>query len=316
MTYNAGKLGSQEWWPAYNRSGSKIDAASIVKITDLKVVDDRFYLEVDECDSAANFILGVTGPQLDMASSAYGDVRPLGNVFYCKYDTGDGTPANEENWGADNGTSLLKKNFGGGQHAVIGSDSESELAVVMHTGVVQRWGKADADIAENATGTVSVYSGTGSKASWTDTGDDVTVRNIGINDITSDTFIELIYKGSEWTALPAAGLDASPVIRFSIIYAIPSEQYAVCLPISAPSGYTLGVDTNLPGADASGHITIYDRNGCFLDDNDAGVFIDRDGHAAYLQPLLTTECEGAYTDTGLSWEMISLCCDTTVCDGQ
>jgi len=108
---------------------------------------------------------------------------------------------------------------------------------------------------------------------------------------------------------------SSPIIRFSIIYAIPSEQYAVCLPISAPEGYTLGVDTNLPGADSSGHITIYDRNGCFLDDNDAGVFIDRDGHAAYLHPLLTTECEGAYTDAGLSWEMISLCCDTTVCDG-
>lgn len=195
MTYNAGKLGSQEWWPAYNRSGSKIDAASIVKITDLKVVDDRFYLEVDECDSAANFILGVTGPQLDMASSAYGDVRPLGNVFYCKYDTGDGTPANEENWGADNGTSLLKKNFGGGQYAVIGSDSDSELAVVMHTGAVTFRGEADEDITLNSTGTINIL--VGQTAGETDSGDNVEATNVG-SDVQDGDYVILHRFGSGW----------------------------------------------------------------------------------------------------------------------
>lgn len=298
-----------------NDSLSDLEPSTIINLTGIEVLDNgMFRLTADQPDSAANFLLAVTGYET-VAAGKYGQCTPMGNVFQCKYDTADGTPANEENWGCDNGTSLLKKNFGGGQHAIIGSDSESELAVVMDTGSVHRWGKADAAIAENATGTVSIYSGTGAKSSWVDTGDDVTVRNIGGTDIIIDTFIELIYKGSEWTAAPASAPGGPPIIRFSIIYAIPSEQYAVCLPISAPEGYTLGVDTNLPGADSSGHITIYDRNGCFLDDNDAGVFIDRDGHAAYLHPLLTTECEGAYTDAGLSWEMISLCCDTTVCDG-
>lgn len=202
MTYNSGKIGSQEWWPAYNSSGADIPAASIVKIIDLKVVQSRFYLEVDECDSAANFILGVTGPQQDMASGSYGDVKPMGGVFYCKYDTADGTPANEENWGPDNGTLLLKKNFGGGQYAVIGSDSDVEIAVVMHTAAVHRWGKADTAIVENATGTVSIYSGTGAKSAWVDTEDDVTARNLSDSQADAGSFVWLTYKGSEWTLLP------------------------------------------------------------------------------------------------------------------
>lgn len=106
------------------------------------------------------------------------------------------------------------------------------------------------------------------------------------------------------------------IIRFSIIYAIPSESYAVCFPLSVPSGYTFGVDTNLPGADDSGQITIYDRVGCWLDDNDPAAFIDRDGYAIYLNSSTTTECEDDYTSGGLGWEMIHLCCDTTVCEGS
>jgi hypothetical protein len=105
------------------------------------------------------------------------------------------------------------------------------------------------------------------------------------------------------------------IIRFSIIYAIPSEQYAVCLPLSVPDGYTFGVDTNIPGADDSGQITIYDRVGCFLDDNDPAAFIDRDGYAVYLRSQTTTECEDDYSSGGLGWEMTHLCCDTTVCEG-
>lgn len=105
------------------------------------------------------------------------------------------------------------------------------------------------------------------------------------------------------------------IIRFSIIYAIPSERYAVCFPTSAPDGYTFGVDTNIPGADDSGQITIYDRVGCWLDDNDPAVFIDREGYAVYLRSTTTAECEDAYSDGGLGWEMTSLCCDTTVCEG-
>jgi hypothetical protein len=109
--------------------------------------------------------------------------------------------------------------------------------------------------------------------------------------------------------------DGPITIRFTIIYAIPSEQYAVCFPLSVPDGYTFGVDTNLPGADDSGQITIYDRVGCFLDDNDPAAFIDRDGYAIYLRSQTTTECEDAYSSGGLGWEMTHLCCDTTVCEG-
>jgi hypothetical protein len=103
------------------------------------------------------------------------------------------------------------------------------------------------------------------------------------------------------------------IIRFSIIYAIPAQRYAVCFPTSVPDGYTFGVDTNIPGADASGQITVYDRVGCWLDDNDPAVFIDRHGYAIWLKPQETTECEDDYSAGVLGWEMISLCCDTTVC---
>lgn len=113
----------------------------------------------------------------------------------------------------------------------------------------------------------------------------------------------------------SGGSSSGPIIiRFTIIYAIPSERYAVCFPTSVPSGYTFGVDTNIPGSDDSGQITIYDRVGCWLDDNDPAVFLDREGYAVYLKSQTTTECEDAYSAGGLGWEMMSLCCDSTVCE--
>ena len=118
------------------------------------------------------------------------------------YDTGDGTPANEENWGPDNGTFKLKKNFGGGQYAAIGSDTDSELAVVMYTGVIRRWGKADANIGGPGSGTVSVYVGDGNPSSWTDSGDNVTANNITDQQADSGSAVELYYAGSQWNLWP------------------------------------------------------------------------------------------------------------------
>ena len=185
-----------------NDSSDDMNPSTIIKLTGIEVQDNKTVRLVgNQPDSAANFILAVTGLEV-VAVGKWGQCTPMGNVFQAKYDTADGTPANEENWGCDNGTSLLKKNFGGGQHAVIGSDSTSELAVVMHTGIVQRWGKADAAVVSGATGTYSVYVGTGATSSWTDSGDNVTARNLFEADATTAQYHLLTYAGSEWGALP------------------------------------------------------------------------------------------------------------------
>jgi hypothetical protein len=185
-----------------NNSASDMEPFSTINLTGIeRQPDGQFRMLADQCDSAANFLLAVTSFET-VGAGKWGQCTPMANVFQVKYDTADGTPANEESWGADNGTSLLKKNFGGGQHAVIGADTTSELAVIMHTAAVHRWGKADTAIVENAAGTVSIYSGTGSKASWVDTSDNVTARNLSDSQADAGSFVWLTYKGSEWTLLP------------------------------------------------------------------------------------------------------------------
>jgi hypothetical protein len=185
-----------------NDSSSDMPAFSIVNLTGATVGDDGVItLTADQCDSAANFLLATTGLE-EVKAGKYGRCNPIGHVFFGKYDTADGTPANEENWGPDNGTLKLKKNFGGGHYAVIGSDSDSEVAVVMHTGVVERWGKADANIAGAASGTVSIYVGTGASTSWTDSGDNVTARNLTDQQGDSGNYLLLKYAGSQWNFLP------------------------------------------------------------------------------------------------------------------
>lgn len=189
-------------WNFKNDSSSTLAAFGVINLTGVEKQDNgEFWLTADQCDSAANFLLAVNGPQ-QVAAGEYGLCKPLSETLVVSYDTGDGTPANEENWGPDNGTFKFKKNFGGGHYAVVGADSSSELAVVMNTGVVQRWGKADANIAAAATGTVSVYAGTGAPTSWTDSGDNVTARNITDQQADSGNDVLLTYAGSEWTLLP------------------------------------------------------------------------------------------------------------------
>lgn len=160
-----------------NDGADDIPPNSIINLTGITKQDNgQYYLNADKPDSAANFLLAITGNETVKADKK-GSCQPIGPVFLMAYDTADGTPANEQNWGADNGTFKLKKNFGGGNWAVIGADTENEIALVMVTGKVIFTGKNDAEIAAGATsGTVSIYAGT--LGSETDTGDNVT---IGIN---------------------------------------------------------------------------------------------------------------------------------------
>ena len=189
-------------WSFKNDSSSDLDPFSIVMLTGIEVRNNgQYWLTADQCDSAANFLLATTSYE-KVSAGSYGRCTPIGEIITAKYDTADGTPANEENWGPDNGTFKLKKNFGGGHYAVIGADSDAEVAVVMNTGVIQRWGKADANIAAAASGTVSVYVGTGAPTSWTDSGDNVTARNITDQQADSGNDVLLTYAGSEWTLLP------------------------------------------------------------------------------------------------------------------
>lgn len=189
-------------WNFKNDSSSTLAAFGVINLTGVEKQDNgEFWLTADQCDSAANFLLAVNGPQ-QVAAGEYGLCKPLSETLVVSYDTGDGTPANEENWGPDNGTFKLKKNFGGGQYAVIGADSSAEVALVMVTGVVKRWGRASAAIAGQASGTVKIMVGTGAPTSWTDSGDTKTAQNVTGVQADLDAYLDMYYAGSQWNFMP------------------------------------------------------------------------------------------------------------------
>lgn len=185
-----------------NDSGSDMPAFSIVNLTGVEVgADGVITLIADQCDSAANFLLATTGWEKVVAGKK-GRCTPIGHVFVAKYDTADGTPANEENWGPDNGTLKLKKNFGGGNYAVIGSHAGDEVAVVMHTGKIVFNGKASSTISAGATsGTVQIWAG-GTPGSETDTGDTVTISKNRGDEITSGKQVSVERHNSGWEVYP------------------------------------------------------------------------------------------------------------------
>lgn len=181
-----------------NDSGSDMPAFSVVNFTGVEFEDGVVTLVADQCDSAANFLIGVTGYE-KVADGKYGRCRPLGEVFVAKYDTNDGTPANEETWGWDNATFKLKKNFGGGQIAVIGEDTDNEVAVVMRVGKVIFHGEASGTISSASTGTVQIWQG--AVGSETNTNDTVTAYNRG-DDISSGIAVSVELHGSGWEVYP------------------------------------------------------------------------------------------------------------------
>lgn len=199
VSENLSRLGNSGWWTLKNEGANDVPAHGLINLTGIEKDDSKqWILTGDRPDSAANFLLAVNGPT-QIAAGKKGICLPLCPVFFMAYDTADGTPANEQNWGADNGTFKLKKNFGGGNWAVIGADEENEIALVMVTGSVILLGTTDEAIANAGNGDVLIYAGT--ILSETSTGDTITGYNRG-EAIATGIAVNVHRRNSAWEIYP------------------------------------------------------------------------------------------------------------------
>jgi hypothetical protein len=131
------------------------------------------------------------------------------------------------------------------------------------------------------------------------------VHNITSNVITSDWVTVSRDKLGIWLVIIAIGGFES--IRFTIITADCVAKSAVvridarpCGKLSVSGETDVGTGT---GTDAYEQLTVYDPQGCFLDEPNADL-INREGWAAYMVDDITRVCQ---------WEIHSLCCSPDAC---
>jgi len=97
------------------------------------------------------------------------------------------------------------------------------------------------------------------------------------------------------------------LIRFQIVDPVFCEACtATGLVLSRPPGMV-----TVPG-EYGGRVVIADRIGCFLNESNAAL-IGRRGYATYLNSEFEGPCPGMPNP---SFEIISLCCAETQCDGS
>lgn len=185
-------------WVFKNDSQEAIPPESIVRLTGIEIrATGEIYLKGEKSDDQSDQLLAVTR-MLTVDAGKYVKCEPIGNVLIGKYYVSDGTPANGETWGLGD-IYRFRKNLGGGQFIVVGSDEERELVVVMAVGPRTLLGKTDGTVSADSTGTVSIYSG--DLGSETDTGDNKTAYNRG-DDIDADIWVELTPRGGGWEMVP------------------------------------------------------------------------------------------------------------------
>ena len=144
----------------------------------------------------------VNGPK-DIASGKVGRCFD-DDIATALYDDADGTPAAGELWGPRASTYALKKNTGGWM-VLWNVDSTANTVLVRRTPFTWFRGTADADIAKTATGTVSIYYGTG--GTYTDTTINMTGCVNEFADITSGSIVEVVWEydvaGAKWKIVQA-----------------------------------------------------------------------------------------------------------------
>ena len=116
------------WLIGSNDSGSEIPAFSLVKVTATDA-QGRFEVEQPTVDGEAVYVVGsLPIPAADSDGDGIGAITGDWPVW-AKYDSGDGTPAIGETWGAESGTWKLKKNQPG--FRIVGDpDTTDEIVQV------------------------------------------------------------------------------------------------------------------------------------------------------------------------------------------
>ena len=163
------------WVEFINNASSQIPAFGVIRITGVTVVEaGRVVLAGAQSNTyGAQYHHAINGPN-PVNAGKYG-MCSFSSPIPAYYDSADGTPAFGEKWGPRDATWKLKKNTGG--FLVIGTTNETKhLALVVPDPFLDFRGVADAAIAADAAGTVSIWYRSGATA-FTDSTVNVTALN-------------------------------------------------------------------------------------------------------------------------------------------
>jgi hypothetical protein len=150
-----------------NDSGEAVPGYGLMRPTGMASVDDLKIITTSKPDATYRRPYLVNGPD-EVAIDSYGWGYWLWHADYVLYDTG-ATPAYGETWGPEPSSWTIKKDAPGFliQGGNTGTGATSRTIAIQD--VPQHvFGKADAAIANAASGTVRIYGGT--QGSETDTG--------------------------------------------------------------------------------------------------------------------------------------------------
>ena len=161
--------------PFRNDASSEVPPFGILRVTGaVELDDDSLLLLADQPNTyGSQYLHAINGP-IAVAAGGYGSCYRPSEIFFARaaYDTADGTPAFGEAWGPRNATWKLKKNTGG--FRILGDpDATTGTVLVAHAPMLHFKGVCDASHAKGATGTISIYTGTGD-------GTDTTVNMTGV----------------------------------------------------------------------------------------------------------------------------------------
>ena len=172
LVNSVGRFGRKLFAPQrnwYNSDSSTCPAFGVFRTTGLKAVEGVTSSQMPLPNLPINgaqpntygsqYTHFLNGP-VEILTTRFGTFQDDDKMMIAAYDTSDGTPAAGESWGPRTGTWLLKKNTGG--FMIIGNLNTTQgWALVKRVPFIRFHGVTDAAIAKDASGTVSIFYGTG-----------------------------------------------------------------------------------------------------------------------------------------------------------
>lgn len=179
------------WIEFRNASGQAIPSFGVLQITGSEVAGvGRKVLTVTRPDGTAGASYAINGPMPVAAGSTNYGVCTLDWPAVAAYDTGDGTPAINEIWGAKSGQFLLAKGNPG--FSIAGTPENGRVLITKSSASGMILGKTDSAITKGSSGTISIYSDES-----TDTGENLTATNLFAN-LDSGKWVIAVEIGGTW----------------------------------------------------------------------------------------------------------------------
>lgn len=184
------------WIKFRNDAGSTAPAGGILRITGYNNDAEEPFFTVGRPNAFGSQYFHAVNDDLDVPDGSSGYCC-LGQIVPALYDSADGTPAFGESWGPQSGTWKLKKNVGGFRilstsSYTAGITGEYRCLVAVDPFVRFR-GVTDASIAKGASGTISIYYGTG--GTYNDTTADMSSVYNDFGDVDSAKNVECVWEG-------------------------------------------------------------------------------------------------------------------------